>query len=123
MKEGFGVAAQKNQNYHSIAPRIYKSFAVFLLVGAISSQVHAVGSFRIHTGKVISAGLTLSQLYRIAGVPIFAEVLSMPDNSAGKKRELFIYELNGAVGGLYDVAVELENATVVSVTAKQVGRI
>lgn len=39
------------------------------------------------------------------------------------KREILTYRLTGSIGGMYLVVVTIENSKVVSVTAKQEGRL
>lgn len=96
------------------------TFLGFLFL--LSFNLAADGSFRLKSGKLISTGITVSELYRLAGHPNSKETLKDSDGESATKREVFIYELEGSVGGEYFVTVELDDGAVVSVTSKQIGR-
>jgi len=90
-------------------------------------NANAKSSFRLDNGKLLSVGQSKSEIIALAGVPIYQDVESEAIDNGQQtkpvKRELWIYKLEGSIGGLYYVEVSIENNEVVLITSKQENRI
>lgn len=101
--------------------------SIILLTLLLTFNANAKSSFRLDNGKLLSVGQSKSELIALAGVPIYQDVESVAiDNGQQSnpiKREVWMYKLEGSIGGLYYVEVSIENNKVVLITSKQEDRI
>lgn len=101
--------------------------SIILLTLLLTFNANAKSSFRLDNGKLLSVGQSKSELIALAGVPIYQDVENVAiDNSQQAnpiKREVWMYKLEGSIGGLYYVEVSIENNKVVLITSKQEDRI
>jgi hypothetical protein len=101
---------------------------VMILLLSTVTAASAADSFRLSNGSLIATGKSKADLIALAGDPMYHDVETFAvDTGAGirrpVKREILTYRLNGSIGGMYLVVVTVENSTIVSVTAKQEGRL
>lgn len=103
------------------------SFSILIFTLFLSMTVNAKSSFRLENGKLLSIGQSKSEIFALAGAPIFKDVeqVAIDNGQDGSpvKREVLTYKLRGSIGGLYLVIVVVENNKVVSITSKQENRI
>jgi hypothetical protein len=101
---------------------------MFLSLLLCSAVAGAADSFRLSNGSLIASGKSKAEVIALAGDPLYQDVETIAvDRGDGAsrpvKREILTYRLAGSIGGMYLVVVTVENSTVVSVTAKQEGRL
>ena len=101
--------------------------SIILLTLLLTFNANAKSSFRLDNGKLLSVGQSKSELIALAGVPIYQDVESVAIDNGQRanpiKREVWMYKLEGSIGGLYYVEVSIENNKVVLITSKQEDRI
>ena len=89
---------------------------------AVATVAQASGSFRLKSGKVISAGMDKAEVMEMAGKPKSKSV-ERPTESASNRKgyalEVWSYVLEGDVGGKHYVTVRFDGAKVQSVESKQ----
>jgi len=104
---------------------LIKTF-VFCLFLTSALTVNAVSSFRMSDGKLITVGLSKSELIAHAGEPLYTDVetIAVDDGKPGKpiKREILTFRLDASIGGPSLVVVTVENSTVISIDSKQESR-
>lgn len=104
---------------------LIKTF-VFCLFLISALTVNAGSSFRMSDGKLISVGLSKSELIAVAGDPLYTDVetIAIDDGRHGKpiKREVLTFSLDASIGGPSLVVVTVENSVVVSIDSKQQNR-
>lgn len=98
---------------------------VSMLCCALTAQ--ALESFRLANGSLIATGKSKAEIIALAGDPLSEDVetiaVDVGDARKPVKREILTYRLAGSIGGMHLLVVTVENGTVVSVAAKQEGRI
>jgi hypothetical protein len=103
------------------------SFSILILSLFLSMVVNAKSSFRLENGKLLSIGQSKSEIFALAGAPVFKDVEKVAIDKGQKrnpiKREVLTYKLRGSIGGLYLVVLTIENNKVVSIMSKQENRI
>ena len=101
--------------------------SIILLTLLLTFNANAKSSIRLDNGKLLSVGQSKSELIALAGVPIYQDVESVAIDNGQQanpiKREVWMYKLEGSIGGLYYVEVSIENNKVVLITSKQEDRI
>lgn len=100
---------------------------LFLLLLSFSLSANAAGSFRLISGKLLSAGQSKSEVVALAGPPLYQEVetiaIDQGSSDTPTKREVLTYQLPGSIGGESLVVITIENNAVISITSKQVSRL
>lgn len=99
---------------------------VFCLFLTSALTANAGSSFRMSDGKLISVGLSKSELIALAGQPLYTDVetIAVDHGKPSKpiKREVLTFRLDASIGGPSLVVVTVENNTVVSINSKQESR-
>ena len=103
------------------------SFSILLLTLLLSFAANAKSSFRLESGKNLRLGQSKFEVIALAGVPLYQDVerlaVDIGQGANPVKREILMYKVKGSIGGLYLVALTIENNKVVSISSKQEDRI
>ena len=89
---------------------------------AVAGIADASGSFRLKSGKVISAGMDKAEVTELAGKPKNRSVerpTEGPSNRKGYAIEVWSYVLEADMGGKHYVTVRFDGSKVQSVESKQ----
>lgn len=98
-----------------------------IAVLATPLTANAKNSFRLSSGKIISVGQSIAEVYSLAGSPISRNVekqaVATNSTSDPTKREILIYQLGGSFDNKFTVTITVENNKVISIYSKQLNRL
>lgn len=100
---------------------------LFIALCAFSINLWAQTGFRIESGKLISLGDQKSDVYELLGEPIFKDKetqgIDTGEQNSGTSVETWVYQVNGDLGGKFQLTLKFNGSELVTLTSKQLERI